>query len=57
MSNIRLFHPENIIENKSSNKFSKLLLFTSSFRRAGVPFERIATLNSFSLSDLKTSGT
>ena len=40
--------PTSSIEKISSNIFSKLLLLTNSLRRAGVPFERIASLKSFS---------
>ena len=55
-----ILHPEpvadikKIIENKSSNRLFKLLLFTSSSRSVGVPFERIANLNFFSFRFVKT---
>ena len=45
------------IEKISLNIFSKLLLLTNSSSREGVPFERIASLKSFSFNDFKTSGT
>ena len=44
---IKESHIDALEEKILSNKFSKLLLFTNSLIRAGVPFERIANLYFF----------
>ena len=45
------------IDSSMKNKLSKLLPLTNWLRRVGVPFERIASFKSFSLSDFNTGGT